>query len=924
MTFEVFRFWDCSVSKCVAASAIDIGACERCMRHFCARHVTSSAHPCEKDPLDDASWNAAKMQELKTLRDKVQDKALLQRCSSLNGGLSCELDASDPLGKSLMGGMHIHLRIRFSNGTTWLARILRLNYTSFSDDFSNRVLESECATLKWLEKVNVPIPIPKLHGYGLRNDARNEVGVAYMLIDELPGTPLLLKQPSEGQLHKVYSQWTEYLNALHTCPLKEIGSLSFQKGNGEIEIGPIIGDRTGTFPQMGPFDNARDYYSTHAEKYLELISDGQLCSAYPINAYLIFKHLKQLAVAGRWNIFEPELDEGPFFLKHTDDKGDHILVDDEYNITGVIDWTYARVVPAFEAFGPSLLTADLNDLFNGNPGPTSNDKLITEVFKDSDILRFAAGPDLVRRFSFGLAMGMGTSLEEAKCLTRGIISTASGIPIDLDLEMWYQDRIYEWADDTRLQALLLQQGKTVKLNNEPKASISEQVPRFATCSMSDCTRAALRGMSCAKCKRHLCAEHSSDQYHNCPSSSELSDEEWEKSVNDEVWELLSHVNTHELVRIGTQLNGGKCKFERGKHIGMGAIMGCANYHGWLVFDNGERWVVRIPRTGFSDVPLDLVEYLVESEYATLKFLESTKVPAPKPFAYGLGSDPSNRVGVSYILMQALPGKPFYGYMASESQKTHVIEQLADVLIEISKNPLPSIGSLVVNKGQLVPSIGPVASNRFITLKTYGPFDTASYYLVSIIEQHLDLIADGQLYSDYPAEAFLFYFFLRQNIQYLTSTDMQGQFFLKHVDDKGDHILVDEDFNITGVIDWQFARIVPAAEAFGPSYVTADLGSLYSSNTGINSDDRILAKALHDRGADALASIAERDELMRRFHTGLASGFTKDEACDLMKGMVSCVRNEEVGDFETWVAKQSEECSGDPRWKNVQALQAKQF
>ncbi|KAL2261774.1 hypothetical protein VTK26DRAFT_3415 [Humicola hyalothermophila] len=30
-------------------------------------------------------------------------------------------------------------------------------------------------------------------------------------------------------------------------------------------------------------------------------------------------------------------------------------------------------------------------------------------------------------------------------------------------------------------------------------------------------------------------------------------------------------------------------------------MGCANYHAWLTFDDGERWLARIPRTGFSDV-----------------------------------------------------------------------------------------------------------------------------------------------------------------------------------------------------------------------------------------------------------------------------------------------------------------------------------
>jgi hypothetical protein len=52
-------------------------------------------------------------------------------------------------------------------------------------------------------------------------------------------------------------------------------------------------------------------------------------------------------------------------LKHVDDYGDHILVDEQLNITGIIEWQMARVVPRQETFGPSLVTADMNALYNG-------------------------------------------------------------------------------------------------------------------------------------------------------------------------------------------------------------------------------------------------------------------------------------------------------------------------------------------------------------------------------------------------------------------------------------------------------------------------------------------------------------------------------------------------------------------------------
>ena len=105
-------------------------------------------------------------------------------------------------------------------------------------------------------------------------------------------------------------------------------------------------------------------------------------------------------------------------------------------------------------------------------------------------------------------------------------------------------------------------------------------------------------------------------------------------IRDEVKRLLAQVNTQELTAISSSLREGMpCQFVAGQYLGSGATMGSANYHGWILFDDGVRWVVRLPRTtGFSDFPSDLVDYLVESEYATLKFLEPLNIPAPR--AYG--------------------------------------------------------------------------------------------------------------------------------------------------------------------------------------------------------------------------------------------------------------------------------------------------
>lgn len=154
-----------------------------------------------------------------------------------------------------------------------------------------------------------------------------------------------------------------------------------------------------------------------------------------------------------------------------DDKGDHILVDDEYNITGIIDWTFARTVPAFEAFAPSLLTADMDDMFNGKAGRSSKDNIMAEELqsRDNGLGRIAKGPDLVRRLSFGLGMGMNLSWEEANALFQGVISTATGIHVNISWEVWCQNRLHQWTDDSRLKALLHRHMGTMAMREQSKA-----------------------------------------------------------------------------------------------------------------------------------------------------------------------------------------------------------------------------------------------------------------------------------------------------------------------------------------------------------------------------------------------------------------------------------------------------------------------
>ena len=142
----------------------------------------------------------------------------------------------------------------------------------------------------------------------------------------------------------------------------------------------LRGIRSGFLSQFRPFSDAREFYVRYAEEHLRLIADGQLWGRYPIDVYLMFEHLRELALQGKCNpLLEYAGDKGPFYLKHTDDKGDHFLVGDQFNISGIIDWSFARTLPAYDAFGPSLPYRGLGPTSSGAGGTIRTGRAVRKL-----------------------------------------------------------------------------------------------------------------------------------------------------------------------------------------------------------------------------------------------------------------------------------------------------------------------------------------------------------------------------------------------------------------------------------------------------------------------------------------------------------------------------------------------------------------
>ncbi|KAL2129175.1 hypothetical protein VTI74DRAFT_8115 [Chaetomium olivicolor] len=160
-----------------------------------------------------------------------------------------------------------------------------------------------------------------------------------------------------------------------------------------------------------------------------------------------------------------------------DDKGGHILIDNDFNITGIIDWNFARIVPAYKAFRPSLVTADMDTIFSGRVGLSEYDYILASAVgkgSGSEVLGLIArSTDRIHRFTFVLGMGMALCFQEVLAVFNGIARTFNE-GMEFNWEQWSLGRVRKWADDNVLAKLI--QDDDEKGKSGPEGSSADIKP----------------------------------------------------------------------------------------------------------------------------------------------------------------------------------------------------------------------------------------------------------------------------------------------------------------------------------------------------------------------------------------------------------------------------------------------------------------
>jgi hypothetical protein len=336
---------------------------------------------------------------------------------------------------------------------------------------------------------------------------------------------------------------------------------------------------------------------------------------------------------------------------------------------------------------------------------------------------------------------------------------------------------------------------------------------------------------------------------------------------------------------------------------MTRMMGGMNCHIPLNFDDGVTWICRIRRNNVSSPPPELQNLIILSEAATLCFLVNTKVPVPRVHDFAVMTS-TNPVGVGYIVMDKLEGQPLPNWNdIPVDRMEHILEQFVEVFVELEKSPFLTIGSLQ-NPGNL--SIGPIAAEQFAdldennNLQLLGPFKNAVDYRLATVRQQMEFIARGEVHHTNAIDSYLVHGYLLEHAPAFSRREQcsASMYYLKHMDDKGDHILVDDDYNITGIIDWEWAQTMPKGEAFTAPMFLLDVGAYYDGKNALSEGEELFASVLAEKGHEELASIVRSGRRQHRWASCLGGDAgDRDSLCAMFMGL----RAELCCDQEGWDA-----------------------
>ena len=270
------------------------------------------------------------------------------------------------------------------------------------------------------------------------------------------------------------------------------------------------------------------------------------------------------------------------------------------------------------------------------------------------------------------------------------------------------------------------------------------------------------------------------------------------------------IGFNKLCEVAESINsaGGTCRVDENTYA-----YGGVNILFELRFESGETWIARI-RLETSKTPIEGIDFVLESEVATMRLLRAATRIRQVPDIYGHDSHFGNSVGMPYILMEAMSGVRLWGGgrkdFIPDEFKPKVYRQISEIMTELYHLEFDEIGMLFPDpQSPRGVKVGPIydSSRRF---DCYGPFTTS----LDFYKTRAELLNEYRLrHFKNGISATTAHVIAPKDepeaIQWLIDPSFnRGPFRLTHPDFQISNFLFDDTFNITGLVDWEGCQTVP--------------------------------------------------------------------------------------------------------------------
>jgi hypothetical protein len=267
----------------------------------------------------------------------IQWEKLITFASSVRG-TPCTLSE-----KYSLGHFNLVRRLTFSDGVNW---VVRLRLPELPSVFGSReamkaadCMSIEVATMNYL-RLNTDIPVPEVFGHDLSAD--NVVGAPYILMSYIHGTVAADFQEAQDcgngvfgspeQDRRFWSQMAKIHAQLAGLTFDKIGSLC-QDGD-RFTIGPEI--ETGE----GPWNTPKEYYEAILRHRMDVANTDAPSEVRDSDSFTFPSKFMELMQS-----FESPK-SGPFGLANRDFGAHNVLVDNQFNVVGLIDFDGVMAAPS--------------------------------------------------------------------------------------------------------------------------------------------------------------------------------------------------------------------------------------------------------------------------------------------------------------------------------------------------------------------------------------------------------------------------------------------------------------------------------------------------------------------------------------------------------------------------------------------------